>query len=214
MRTIQTNIYHFSELSENAKQKAIEHFRESNYEYDLPFQDEVTGSLNKFCEIFNINYRRIDYLEPHGNDYKIELEDSIKKLSGVRLLKYIVNNYWHFLFKSSYIKPFDGHKNHKRIKNYTAKHTGKKYCFYYSSFKYDNSCTLTGVCYDNDILDPIYNFLKNPSENINFEDLLNDCISSLCSAAGKEYEYQNSNEAIIENIEANEYEFDENGDLI
>ena len=85
---------------------------------------------------------------------------------------------------------------------------------YYSAINLEHSCVLTGVCYDEDILAPVYEFLEKPNFRIDFEDLLNDCIYSLCHAVQSEIEYQTSDEGIEGTILANEYEFTEDGDLI
>ena len=69
------------------------------------------------------------------------------------------------------------------------------------------------MCYDDDILSPIYEFLNKPSDRIDFETLLNDCIYSLCASVNAEIEYQSSEEAITETIEANDYDFTEDGKL-
>lgn len=214
MKTIQVNLYQFSELSEDAKQKAINYFRESNNNDQPWYIDDANNTFEKFAELFNIDWRNIDYSEPYRNNYSIKFDDYILCLSGQRLAKYIWNNYKKDLFKRKYLKHFDGHKKHKNIINHTAKQTGNKYCFYYSSLKTENSCVLTGVCYDEDILKPIYEFLEKPNEKIDFETLLNDCIYSLCHSVSSEIEYNDSDEAIVETIEANEYDFDEEGNLM
>ncbi len=210
MKTITVNLYQFSELSEDAKEKVIENFRDGNT--DFWFLDEVRNSFDKFCDLFSIKWSQIDYQEPYRNEYSIQLDDCIKELSGQRLATYIWNNYKNDLFKRKYLKSFDGHKKHINIVNHTAKGTRKEYCNYYSSLKKDNSCVLTGVCYDYDLLQPIYDFLDKPTDT-DFETLLNDCIYSLCHSVSSEIDYQNSDEAITETIEANEYYFDEDGNL-
>lgn len=208
MRVIEKTIYSFNELSDEAKETAISNYRDNNQEFF--WSGEVEDALNKFCDIFSIEYRQIDYCEPCRNDYKINLDDNILELSGLRLHKYILNNFGSYLYKRKYLKSFDGHKTHKNIKNYTAQHTGKQYCGYYSRIKFDDCCVLTGVCYDNDVLKPIYEFLDKPS-NIDFETLLNDCIYSLCHSVSSEIEWRNEDEQIIDEILANQYEFNEDG---
>ena len=212
MRVIETNVYSFDELSEDSKQKAIEKFRGSNYEYGNPWQNEIEDSFNKFADIFGINWREIDYQQPYRNEYTINLEDDIRFLSGLRLAKYIWNNYKHFLYKGKYYSVNSNKKlNHKRVKSEVLSN-GVIHNAYYSAIQKDNSCVLTGVCYDDDILQPIYDFLDKPKD-IDFETLLNDCINSLCHSVSDEIDYQNTDEAITETIEANQYEFTENGEL-
>jgi len=212
MKTITVNLYQFSELSEEAKENAINYFQNKEGDF-FWITDEAGNSFEKFADIFNITNWAIDYCEPYRNNYRINLDDDIKNLSGQRLATYIYNNYKKDLFKKKYLKSFNGHKKHKNIVNYTAKTTGNKYCSYYSPLKIDNSCVLTGVCYDDDLLTPIYDFINKPNDRIDFETLLNDCIYNLCHSVASEIEYQYTKECIKENIENNNYEFTEDGNL-
>ena len=89
---------------------------------------------------------------------------------------------------------------------------GKTSTFLYSKLKFDNCCVLTGVCYDNDILEPIYNFLKRPDSKTTFEDLIQDIEAAIQKTFNNMEEWLNSDEIITETIEANEYEFTEDGE--
>src|SRR5262245_25339145 len=61
--------------------------------------------------------------------------------------------------------------------------------------KIKNSCPFTGVCFDEDILDPLRKFLKRPDTETTFHNLIGDCIGAYEVAARKEFEYQESFEA-------------------
>ena len=204
------NLYSFDELSEDAKSCAKDNIT-NEYWAEWIFSD-AHETLVKFCDIFNIDYRNIDYLEPYRNEYTIKQDEDILNLSGLRLHKYLINNYYNQLFEPKYLKCFDEHKNHRNIKNHTAQNTKKEYSFYYSSLKLDNSCVLTGMCYDMDILDPIYDFLQKPN-NQDFETLLNDCIYSLCHSVSSEYEATFEDDYISEHCAANDYQFLEDGEI-
>jgi hypothetical protein len=65
---------------------------------------------------------------------------------------------------------------------------------------------------DDDILSPLYAFLKKPYSTT-FSDLLQECLENWLSAVCADYDYCNSREAIIEDIESNDYHFLENGDI-
>jgi hypothetical protein len=210
MKTIDVNLYKFSELSEEAKEKAIQKWRNDNYNYQPWFIDEANKSFEKFADLFSIDWRNIDYCEPYRNEYSIKLDDQIKELSGQRLATYIWNNFKRDLFKGKfYFKDCYTYPNGKKTED---NRQYKRYIKRYSKIFLDNSCVLTGVCYDQDLLQPIYDFLNKPTD-IDFETLLNDCIYSLCHSVSAEIEYQSSDEAIIETIEANDYDFLENGEL-
>ena len=78
-------------------------------------------------------------------------------------------------------------------------------------------CPFTGVCYDETLLTPFRSFLLGTYkdfENTDLKDLLDDAFNSLRSEIESEIEYRNSEEAILEDISANDYEFFENGKMI
>ena len=208
MKTIEINIYKFSELSEEAKEYAINKWREDQYNYQPWFIEEANKTLEKFMDLFCISNYQIDYEEPYRNDYSIKLEDDILQLSSQRLATYIWNNYKGELYKGKYFSLWS--KKDVSYKYYKDGYPVLKQK--HSKIQMDNCCTLTGMCYDDDVLKPICDFLSNPSD-INFETLLNDCIYSLCHSVSSEIEHQNTDESIIENIEANEYDFLESGEM-
>jgi len=179
-------------------------------ENDYDNYSELKNTLQVFENVFNIktnwsfgNY--ISYIELNTNN----IEDYILELSGVRLLKYLYNNYFNDLYKGEYFSLWS--KKDKSFKYYKEGHAVLK--SKYSKVIFKNDCVLTGVCYDDDILKPIYKFLKNP-KNISFKDLLKECLKSWLKVANAEYDYRTSEEYFIEEIEANGYEFTEDGDII
>jgi hypothetical protein len=213
MKTISINLYQFDELSEEAKQNAIDHFRESELFYTPFYVDEANNTLEKFCDIFSIKYRSIDYLEPYRNDYSIHLDDNILALTGQRLANYIWNNHKKDIFKGKYygklVKTFKDGSPIEVSKEHPA---GMRHIKRYSKILLDNSCVLTGVCYDQDVLDPIYKFLEHPKE-LTIEELIDRCIKNLCKSVRSEYEYQTSNEGLTEYINNNDYWFTIDGEL-
>ena len=54
MQTITVNLYSFSELSDDAKQNAIEKIR---YPYELAWSDESLDSIKTFCNYFNVKLK-------------------------------------------------------------------------------------------------------------------------------------------------------------
>ena len=213
MKTVEIKLYKFSELSEEAKDRAIEEWRNGNSFEPVPYQSEIEDTLNKFCNIFCIDYSEIDYEEPHRNNYKVLLSKNVLALSGVRLMAFLWNNYKNDLYKGKYYS-VESEKRliHPRIKSEKL-NNGSYFNAYYSRIQLQNSCVLTGVCYDDDILTPIYEVLDGKRLNNDLETVLNDCIYSLCHSVSSEIEYYNTDEAIIETIEANEYDFTEDGKI-
>jgi len=60
------------------------------------------------------------------------------------------------------------------------------------------------------ILKPILDFMAKP-DNTTFEELLQDCLNAWGKACQGEYEFQMSEEYIADAMEANEYDFTEDG---
>lgn len=195
MRTIETTVYLFSELSDDAKENARNDFLSKGYEN--PYSGENLDSLKKFYDIFPVRQRGRNW----GN-FEMTCDDDISELSGIRLLKYIWNNYRGDLFKGKYYstsgKWIDG-KYH-----YKCKH---------SKIQLDHCCVLTGYCMDDDILEPVYRFLNCPDDTT-FKELLQDCVNAWEKAVEKDEEYYQSVEYFAEICESNEYEFTEDGELV
>ena len=135
MRTIRIKLYKFNELSKNAKQKAIENWRSQN-EQDSFYFEEIEGSVKAVIELFNLKTGRTwdDIRTSH-------IDDNILELQGIRLYKYLVNNYYNDLFKPKYIKSINGIKTGKQfIFKVHKDHKGELYTQIYSknnrSWKY------------------------------------------------------------------------------
>lgn len=211
MRTEEIKIYQFHELSDAAKQVALDAWGRDGFEADLCIQ-EAHESFKLFAEIFSIKWTQMDYEESYRSEYRFRLEDEILELSGQRLATYIWNNYKHDIFNGKYYgRLTDTHADGSKIEKSEKHPIGQRHLKRHSNCQMENCCVLTGVCYDDDLLDPMYKFLEKPSE-MDFRDLLEDCIHSLQRSVQSEIEARNTDEAIAETIEANEYEFYENGE--
>ena len=221
MRTITTNVYKFEELSEQAKETAIENYRNSNDPDTDHLYDEAHDTVKAFHELFPTKFNAWGGLF----DFTITAHENIESLTGLRLRTWIINNFWDDLFTPTFKNGIGYNKviNHPRIKtNYYDMDKGARVSssnFYYSAIQRDNGCTLTGVCYDNSLLDPMYQFLEwndKPDyyKDLDFETLIGDCFSELEHDLEREVESINEDDFIQETIEANEYEFDEDGNMI
>lgn len=84
------------------------------------------------------------------------------------------------------------------------------------NYDFSKDCPFTGVFYDEVLLKPFRSFLNKEYKNFestNLKKLLEDAFNSLKSEIESEIEYRNSEEAILEDVEANEYEFFEDGKM-
>lgn len=212
MRTIEKNIYTFNELSESAKDKALENYQNNN---DWFWGDEALNTLKKFADMLNIrvgNYSIDAYGHSYINFSFPYSNNNIDELSNVRLLSYLWNNYKSDLYKGKYYTV----KSNKAVKHnrVTSKilRDGKIFNAYYSAITLDNCCPLTGVYFDDDILQPIFEFMDKP-DNRTFEELINDCMDSFIESCIADIEYNDSMECFAESCKANNYEFDEYGNM-
>jgi len=209
MKTIRTKVYQFNELNEQAQQTAIEHYRNSHND-DMQFSyDDAYETVKKFNDVFNINEGRTSWL-----NYSINhIDDNILELSGLRLQKYLWNNFKNDLFEGKYYSlwsTIDFPFNKAHNKPYPALKQR------HSKVLLSNSCVLTGVCYDDDMLQPIYEYLDKKdfsNDTTNFEGLIGDCFYAIEKSLENEQDYRNSDSYIIEQIEENNLEFLAGGQL-
>ncbi len=207
MKTIEIKLYQFSELSDEAKETAMRNFDNSNdayYDYE-----EINGSIKAMAELFGLKFGR-EYSDLRTG----HIADNILNLSGARLYTYLINNYYSDLFKPKYIKIIDRHVFWKPFicKRANGKVT-PEYTQIFSKSFVDNDCVLTGVCFDNDVLQPVYDFIKRPT-NDTFEELINDISNAISALYRRTEDYYNSREYIIETFEANDqWEFTEDGNI-
>lgn len=208
-RTIRTKIYKFAELNSEAQQKAINTLRNSDVISSEYIYNEAHKTVKKFNDIFNLKEGRNSWLDFNTNN----IDDNILELKGLRLHKYILNNYSISLYKGKYFSLWS--KTEKSFKHYkegypTLKSRNSKVIF-------NNECVLTGYCYDLDLLQPIYDFIERYKllagyySTITLNDLITSCFESLDKSLKNEEEYLYSEENINEYIDSNEVEFLING---
>lgn len=190
--TVTYTLYQITELSEEAREKAHQEWLDNVYFYS--WTDENRYTFDTFCRQFGFVYTLVGYnayshiYTPHS--YR---EDCINGLSGWRLATYLINNHWSDLYTPKYF--WKGMKGRK------------------SRIFIDTCCPLTGYYIDNYILAPIYDFLKSPSENVTFADLMNDCLDSFFRACRDDMESTQTMEYFVEECNANDWEYLSDGKL-
>jgi hypothetical protein len=216
MKTIRIKIYKFDELNENAKQNAIENYRNNNLDFDFIYYD-AEKTVEAFCEAFKVNTGNHSWLDCNTNN----IDNDILNLTGLRLRKYILNNFGETLYKRKYLKhgelvnerkPFHRMMKQSEITN-NCSNKGKFSISYYSNIQKEaKNCNLTGMCYDDNMMQPIYDFLELRSfDSTNFDDLLNACFDAIRKTLKDEEEYMYTDEYISEEILANDFEFTQDG---
>ena len=205
MRTVETKVFKFDELSEDAQQKAISNYLSTSFEYF--WNEENRETLTAFENHFPVNVKDWEYGYQNYINFEFTQTEEISELTGIRLLKYLVNHYQYILFAPKYYGKLIDHEK-------DADHpAGKEHVKRYSKCQGERNCNLTGFWLDEEILDPIYDFLKNPKDSITFYDLMKDCLYSWIHACNKDYEASQEDEAVSDFLTANEYEFTEDGEI-
>lgn len=199
--TIEIKIYNYEDLllpeNESIKRRVVD--RHLGYNNDRDYS-EFKDTKNKFEEALGIKING-------SRDWSHKYSEEVMNLKGIRLLKYIYNNFFDAIFEGKYFSLWsEKEKTYKYHKEGCPVLKSRN-----SKVMFTKDCTLTGVCYDLDILDPIYDFIKKPSEDINFEDLIQECLDSFERAIDKQEEYNNSDEGILESLE--DKEFTEDGEV-
>lgn len=194
MREIIVKVYQFNELNDDAKDKARQWFRQGN---DYPWFGEYRDSLKSFEKVLPIKIKDYSYGEEAYRSYvRFDVTNAeLMSLKGLRLRTWLINNFWSHIEKGKYL----GHIKGKSV---------------YSKMVKEVSCPFTGYCSDESLIEPIRKFLKSPDANMTFEELIKECFESFIQDVASDIEYQNSDECIDETIEANDYEFDANGERI
>lgn len=197
MRTITNtfNVYSFKELSEEAKEKAIESFRLA---VDFPYNEEDINSIKAIAKAMNCD---AEYYSYDGICYSVEFTskeyEEIETLQGKRAYAYIVNNY---------LMP---NKSYKFYFNYTD---GRKLWKRKSNLFYSwDDCPFSGYGMDYCFIEAWKNWEKNFNKYSTVGEFINLVADTLGKAWTEDNEYQLTDEFIIDMIEANDYEFLENG---
>lgn len=190
MRTEEIKIYKFDELSDEAKERARDKVREERSQYDF-WGEERRDSYEKAEDLYD------------------QLHNIEGEISGARLYAWIENNLSYIWDKRCY---YSKHTDGSIKKNWWSyKYDCTKYRM--SRIKVANTiehCPLTGVTYDFDFLAPIMEFMKKPDSSTTNLDLQ---LPSYEDVYQRDWEWMNSDEYIDEEIEANDYEFTEDGSI-
>lgn len=201
MRTETITIYKFNELSEEAKQKAISEYKDNTSEFT--WTREWLDSLEKGLKNFGAELKdcSIDPLNINCSSWRIVNNNTgTDEMSGQRLRTWLVNNYWGNFYERKH------YGEYRKIEK-----TGKyKYQYYSKCQQIETSCPFTGFCGDEDFMDVFREFLRKPDSRT-FDELLEDATEKLLRGMENDCEYQLSDEFIAEELDANEYEFNEDG---
>lgn len=204
MREVITEVYNFNELSDEAKEKAIEAHR---FDFCDAWSLENWNSVQAIAKACSLEIMRDNYNDT--SFWRFVLESSgynnyydIAALHGSRAMAYIYNNWIMPNMKGKYYATPGEWINGA----YTYTHTHSKCTFEFS-------CPFTGYGMDDCLIDAYKKFCEcvriNPLFDIgDFINILSECVSECLQ---NDYDYSISDECIAELLTANGYEFLENG---
>jgi len=175
MRIKETKVYTFSELNEDAKQKALENLSDININYYEWWEYIYSDAEEIGCEINGFDLDRGNYCNLEFHLTGFEIADKIVANHGERCKTYQTAKQ----FLTDYDDLVFLHSDGKNTKVVAEDHE---------------------IDFDNELDELEEEFKKSLSEDYRI-------------ILSNEYDYRTSEEAIIEIIEANEYEFDEHGNL-
>lgn len=197
MRTIEHQIFRYDELSEQAQEMAIESMRE------------------------RISSTRI---ESDAYDYRNTLE-KIEQIFGLKIYDWSVDEYnFYFRFEFTNIDEETENEprlllrylntsvlpcidNKKRYYSKTSRASRKSRILCNKSYDY----CLTGCWCDAAVDDALNNIKQSVKNKLNARDFVESILEGFFEQWRNNYEYDCSDECIAEEIEANDYEFFENG---
>jgi hypothetical protein len=177
METIKITVYKVNELSESSRERAHSDWEKYSW---YPYEGDNSRTLCAFYEVFDPK------------------ECRSVELTGYRLAKYIINNYW---------DDIHGRK-------YYSKVVGTSYKHRHSNIQVTRDCSLTGYYLDEAILGPIYDFIDHPVDGPTLSDLVRKGVSEFNWEVEKDYEYYYSMERFLEVCDECELRFLKDGTRI
>lgn len=197
--TIEKNIYTFDELTD--EQKELAYYK--NSDLDVSDYSEFEETLKEFCNIFDVNCYNWE-VDSFNYDYHFIVHNRTnwEDVHGKRLAKWLYNNFYSYITAHRVYSKF----YYKDGKTVYKKRTSK--------IEITSSCPLTGLYCDDDILYNIFQAIDGKKVFQDFEELIDACLDQFFEAFKNQVEYNESFEAFEEAAIANNWEFDENGNII
>ena len=187
MKTISTENHSYSELSDSAKEAAIQNLitqkSEDPYEVDGT-SEECLDSLKAIAEAFNVNI--IDYsFGPYSQGNKVKIDDWNDHEDSLNtLLRVLIQG---------------GYETHKDLSKMAEKEN------------FPGHCPFTGVCYDEDIIESITKSIIIDGNDLRTAfDQVGDLIRKILE---KEIEYAQCEEYIKEELDEDEEMFLSDGEI-
>ena len=206
MKEVKCKLYKFEELSEKSQKVVMDRERDSIQQDGIDAWDsEHRDTLEKFSNIFGIKVYDWE-VSSYNHRYCFHFIDDVYDMDAV----YVKGKYLLRFLNSIYFDIRKGKYYGKLIPHAKdSEHpAGLEHVKRYSKVLFEElNCPLTGVCYDNDILYPIYKWHKKPDWEKSLYFLVDECLEEFFSAWEKECAYCGSDEYVKQELtESSVYE--------
>lgn len=197
MRTIEHQIFRYDELSAQAQQVAIESMRDENGSVRIESDsDEYRNTLDKIEHLFRVNVYDW-HVDEYNYYFRFDFTDIDEETENEPrlLLRYLNTNVLPCI------------DNQKRYYSKTARASRKSRILCNNGYEY----CLTGCWCDEAVDNALNNINQSVKNKFNAREFVESILEGFFKQWRNDYEYAFSDECIAEDIEANEYEFYENG---
>ena len=197
MRKIEYQIYRYDELSEQAKQVAIESTRDSIADMRIETESaEYRNTLKKIEQIFRVNIYdwQVDECNTYFRFNFVGIDEDMENEPRL-LLRYLNTNVLPCI------------DNRKRYYSKTARVSRRSRILSNKSYAY----CLTGCWCDEAVDNALNNINQSVKNHLNVREFVESILEGFFEQWRNDYEDACSDEYIAEEIEANDYEFFEDG---
>ena len=191
MRTLEVNVFNSEDLQESG-----DLFRRAYRVYLSNFDaSHVLEYYNNTETFFKLNYNGL-------------IDRDVLDLRGLRLRTWLINNFLVTIedYKSYYAARVDGGLIHNCVGEDTISRK--------SNVQVEISCPFTGCYTDHYIIDSIMEFINNPNDCDDANDLRDAAIEALCRAYDDEIEHMQSEEYFLKEAKELGTEFYGSGDVV
>lgn len=223
MKTVETKLYSFGELSPDARRRALSDYREGEpYRYIDEFKEIVAGFETRFGVRVDWSFDESHgsaHLRPDGGRPALDLR-------GNRARAWLWNNCGDWILKP---RTTAWTRRHGKFVRAVSKDSVAYRSHVFSVRACDGACPITGTFLDVDALEPMAMFCYGlqwgrdenryarssrrtcDDESTSVADVAGQCLADLAAAASRDFAYQQGEECFASVCEANEYWFHSNG---
>jgi len=206
MKEVTLKLYKFDELDESAQQRVIDDERGNCGTLHEEFWcNEYQATLDEFCKIIGC---KVSWTHEYGNFYyrikwdndpfecwQYDVYIDSDHVKGKYLLRFLNRDEIYFSVR----------KGKYRSTPFRTGSDGKQhYRYIHSKVMFEEgNCPLTGYCADNSILQPIWDWHKNPDLEISLQELVEKCLDSFFEDWQADIDWGYTDDYVREELENN-----------